>query len=292
MSLLNIEEHLNCFNYDISKTPKIEVKYVNTGEILDLPILTNQVMFLITGKIEYTFNGYPKTELSEGQFIFIPMNYKCDFSFMAPSLVVTFRLHNPVKLCERFFIENLFEPDNAQTEIYKHSGKLNALEMKEQISYFIKGVISNVNDGVRCGYYLEMKIQEFFTLLRYYYDKRVLRGFFSTILSRDISFSEYVKQNRNNFPTVIALAESMCLTEKQFSKRFREVFGGTPYAWMKEGRALRIRHEITTTNKPFKVIALENDFGTVVQFAKFCKKEFEKTPLQLRCEFPEITGNN
>ena len=49
MSLLNVEEHLNCFNYDIKKSPKIEVMHLDRGKLLDLPVLTNQVVFLITG---------------------------------------------------------------------------------------------------------------------------------------------------------------------------------------------------------------------------------------------------
>jgi len=129
-----------------------------------------------------------------------------------------------------------------------------------------------------------MKIREFFLMLRAYYPKDELREFLSMILSRDTAFSEYVRNNRNKFPTVIALAKSMHLTQRQFASRFKEVFGCTPYRWIKEGKILMIHRQITSTRKPIKQIAYENGFGSLAQFTRFCKTELGKTPTELRME--------
>ena len=115
-----------------------------------------------------------------------------------------------------------------------------------------------------------------------YYPKRELREFLAMILSRDITFSEYARNNRNKYRTVVALAKSMNLTQKQFARHFKRVFGRTPYGWMNEGRSLTIHHEITATKKPFKHIAFDNGFNSAAQFTKFCKKTLGKTPLELR----------
>lgn len=51
---------------------------------------------------------------------------------------------------------------------------------------------------------------------------------------------------------------------------------------MKANKAKVIQDEITSTNKPFKQIAYENEFSTIAQFTKFCKKEIGKTPSSIR----------
>ena len=197
-------------------------------------------------------------------------------------MVMVFRLYNPVKLCESYFAEYLFNPQEPGFAISKSLKKIKVLDINPRIRYLIDGLIDCVTDGIKCKHYFDMKIREFFMMLRAYYPKSELRGFLSMILSRDTAFSEYVKKNRNRYPTVIALAKSMNLTKKQFAKRFNEVFECTPYKWMREGRAQTIHHEITATKKPLKQVSMESGFNSVAQFTKFCKNELGQTPMELR----------
>ena len=284
MELLNVDEHLKCFNYDNSEKPQIETINMAEGTDVDLSIDTNEIVFLLKGSIKYSFHDYPECNMKEENILFLPMKYRLAYFVESNALVVVFRLYNPVKLCESYFIEQLFDPNKQEDGIYGQSGILKVLEINTRMQYFVNGLIECINDGIKCKHFFDMKIKELFLMLRAYYPKDELREFLSLILSRDIAFSEYVRSNRNNFPTVIELAKSMNLTQRQFARRFKKVFGCTPYAWMKEGKTLTIRHQITATKKPIKQVAIECGFISLAQFTRFCKKELGKTPLELRSE--------
>ena len=281
MELLNIEEHLNCFNYDHSAKPIIEViEYAKGEKTESIKVNTNEVVFFLKGRVKYTFHNFPECQARTGKMLFMPMGYRYVYNVESAATIVIFRLSNPVKLCEGFFVEHLFE--SKKREHVKRFKNLKMLEINEQIMYFVEGLTRCVKDGMKCKHYFDLKIKEFFMLLRAYYTKSELRGFLDFILSHDIAFSEYVRSNRNRYSTVIAFAESMHMTQKQFAKRFRKVFGRTPYGWMKEGRVLAAQSEIIATKKSIKQIAIETGFNTSVQFTKFCKKELGMTPMELR----------
>jgi AraC-type DNA-binding domain-containing proteins len=279
MQAVDTKEHLACFNYDQSERLQIEIVNYNNGETAELTAKDNEVIFLMEGRIRYVFDTYPECEVGEGNILFLPMGYRFICNPLSDIRIVIFRLYDPIRLCERYSIEKLFNSENDNNSCTRI---LKTLEIKPQIWHFITGLTSCIEDGVKCRHYFEMKIKEFFLMLRMYYPKSELRDFFGMILSSDVSFSEYVRSNRNKYSTVKALAESMHLTKKQFNKRFKNVFDRTPHGWMKEGRTQAILGEVTETEKPFKQIAFENGFKSFEEFTRFCKKEIGSTPTQLR----------
>ena len=292
MDLLNINEHLNCFNYDHSERPQIEIVRHVEGETMELTVNTNKIIFFLKGRVKYLFYNYPECSVDNGEMLFLPMGYNCTYITESDVEILILRLYTPIKLCESYFVERLFDSETPSMSIEEQPKTLKMLKINQRMQYFIAGLTDCVRDGIKCMHYFDMKIREFFLMLRAYYSKDELRQFLALILSRDTAFSEYVRNNRNKYPTVIALAESMHLTQKQFAKRFKVVFGRAPYGWMKEGRMMTIHHEIVATKKPFKQIAIESGFSSTAQFAKFCKKELGKTPLELRNDIFFINGKN
>ena len=292
MELLNIEEHLSCFNYDHSNRPQVEVVNCIKGGKAELQVNTNKIVFLLEGRVR-CISQYMECDLKEGEMLFVPMEYRhIDMLAGSDASIVIFRLYNPVKLCESYSASHLFKSDECNTLRHDPAGEPRVLDINPRIRYFINGVIDCVADGIKCRHFFDMKIREFFLLLRAYYPKRELRKFLEMILSGDTAFSESVKMNRDKYSTVIALAESMNLTARQFNRRFKEVFDRTPYNWMKESKLSTIYHEITATGKPIKQIAIESGFGSVAPFTRFCKKELGKTPIELRNGVFYINGTN
>ena len=280
MELLYIDEHLKCFNYDHSKESQIEVVNYLKGEKIEFLINTSQVVFFLEGCIRYKFYDFPECTVNKGNFLFLPMGYECTYYAENNTKILIIRLYNPIKFCESYFVERLFNPESD----IGNQQEIKVLEINTRVWQFISSLIDCINDGVKCKHYFDLKIKEFFLMLRVYYPKNELRGFLSIILSKDTAFSEYVRINRNKYSTVAALAKSMNLTLKQFNPRFKRLFGRTPYDWIKEGKTLAIHHEITATKKPIKQIAIEAGFVSMPQFTRYCKREFRKTPTDLRDE--------
>ena len=284
MDLLYKNEHLNCSNYDLSEKPIIEVLKIVKGDSNKSSVINNEIVFIIEGRIRYRFQDLPTHEGVKGQIVFRPAGEHYSYQALIDSTVVVFRLLNPLLLCRRFSIEKLYGiqaivPGSMPERENKRVG---TLEINSRIWCFLEMLIDCIADGLRCKCWFDLKIVEFFSYLRVYYTKEEARNFFLSILSGDTAFSEYIRLNWHRFASVNQMADALNMSRNRFSRRFTKIFGTSPYRWMSEGRAKRALDEITATNKSFKQIAADNGFGSDTQFTRFIKKEFGKTPSELR----------
>ncbi len=290
MKSLYRQEHICCPNYDQTEKPTIEVVKIVKGEKKELSASNNEIVFIIEGRMRYYFQDIPAYEAVKGQILFRPVSTHYSYEALSNSLVVIFRIHKPIELCCKYSLEKLYGQQSIEryrsgkVEVGTEPKRIGTLEINSRIWYFLDGLIDCIADGIGCRCWFETKINEFFGLLRFYYTKETLSGFFYLILSGDTAFSEYVRLNWKQFRSVCGLAESMNITPKQFSSRFIKIFGKTPYRWIMEKTAQMAYHEITSTKKPFKEIAVESGFNSDTQFTRFCKNEFNKTPTELREE--------
>ena len=272
-------EHIECLNRSKSIMPQIQLLDLKQGETMSFTLNTSKIIFLLEGEAHYSCDNKHVINIDRGNMQFLPTcHYTCNYFIEQDAKMLILHLENVHKLCDTFFVEHLFDPSAESVPITTSK----TLRINDRLLHFTQELQGCINDGMQCSYYFNMKVEELFILLRVYYTKSELRSFFSPLLSGDVTFSEYVKTNRHNYTTVVAFAKSMGLTQKQFAKRFREVFQSTPYKWMKEGKAMVVRREIATTKKTFRQIAEENGFSTLSQFTKFCKKEIGKNPGEIR----------
>ena len=283
MELKYINEHLACFNYNQSVKPQIEVVKIDKQEERALSITENEIVFVLQGRIKFFFEDFSDYECQKEEFTFLPSGGKYSITGLSDSLVVVFRLNEAIVLCENFRIESLFtntvRKGECQARIEYWFSKL---IIEPRIWHFLEGVLDCMNDGMKCRCYFESKIKELLLLLRVYYTKEELHDFFFLILSKNTTFSEYVRLRWRQFNSVQEMADSMHLTHKQFYRRFVSIFGKTPQQWMMEGKAGIVHSEITGTDKQFKQIALENGFNADTQFNHFCKRMFGYSPTDIR----------
>lgn len=282
MELLYTQEHLNCFNYDRSQKPQIEILTYKAGQQQEVLISTNEIVFFVKGTIRQVFRDYPMFENAVGEFIFLPGNLKISLSVVSDCIVTVFRLDKQIKLCENYPLENLYHSPHGVLLMQEQAPHICGLSMNERVVHFLTGVNDCVSDGLGCRHFFELKIEEFFLMLRAYYTKEQLRVFLGLVLSEDTVFSEYVRKNWTKYPTVKRMASSMNLSVVYFSTKFKRIVGQTAYHWIKEAKVRYIHQEILLKVKPLKVIAEENGFSTIAQFSNFCKKELGAVPSQLR----------
>jgi AraC-like DNA-binding protein/mannose-6-phosphate isomerase-like protein (cupin superfamily) len=284
MGILNISEHQSCFHYDKTDHPQIQLVTFPKGFYEKRKAIDNEVIFFVTGKLKYSFRLFSDVPLGKGQVLFVPAGESYVFRTESSVLVLILRLHDHVQLCESYQIEKLFglrDADDGQT-FAPRTENMNILEMKSCLWRFLYSLLDCLKDGVRCHGFFELKIKEFLTLLRLYYPKEDIHDFFYLILSGDTAFSEYVRQWWPKFKNVKEMAESLHMSHKQFTDRFKSVFGTTPHKWINEARANMVLNALTTTSKSFKQIAIELGFSSDQQFSKFSRKSFGTTAKELR----------
>jgi AraC-like DNA-binding protein len=280
MRLMNIQEHLGCYNYDHSDKPIIEVINYPQSKTGLWNINDNEVAFLMEGRMRYSFRNSPTYEVQKGQFLFLPAGSAFSYLTLMDSVILVLRVRNHIKLCECYHIEKLYS-DSLGEKFSPEKGAY-MLEINSRLWHFLTGLCDCIGDGIKCKVFFEMKIKEFFLMLRAYYPKENIYDFLYPILSRDPAFSEYVRKNWPQYKTVKEIADALHQTPKQFSKRFKEVFDKPPYKWIKERKANAIYHDICSANTPLKQIAAKYGFSTIPQFTKFCKTELGRNPGELR----------
>ncbi len=276
--------HKLCVNCRKTEKTVIEVAKMSKGKADVAELTFHKVIFIIKGSLRL----YPRDKtyypVASGKMLFLLAGSRCSYQAMEDTTVLLFRIQTSIQLCKNFSLEYLFLKINRnKMEEYKpQNGNFGELEMNTHIQQFVNTIANSLKEGFSCHYLLELKVDEFFLLLRLYYTKEEIYKFLYLILSSDITFSEQVGMHWNRFQTVGELAAFLNMTSKRFTARFTFVFGQTPYKWMLQGRARIIQVEITSTEKQFKQIAMENGFASESSFTRFCKKEFDKTPTQIR----------
>ena len=261
----------------------IEVVRIAKENGVKLQPRTQEVIFIMEGRIRLTPKDLQEFEGTKGQILFLPA--AGHYSLYTPSgtVLVVFRIQDGIQLYDNIAMEELYETKTGNTDNHSPQTRgFGVLEIHTRVWNFLDEIIERLADGIRCAMYFDLKIKEFFFLLKAYYTKQEIADFLYLILNSDTAFAEYVRLYRHRFRNVEEIAESMHITPRQFSAKFKKVFNQTPYKWMKEARAKLIRQQLVNTQKPVKQIALENGFSDMAQFTKFCKKELGATPTQLK----------
>lgn len=273
MELLYKQEHLTCYNYEKGNRPTIEKVSIKKEQSWNLFSIDSKVIFMLKGTLNFSFGDIIDECITENKMMLVPAGSQLQCQAIKDCTFIVIRLHNTKQLCDCFSLDLLLREDNKGIRPGIHF-----LNINERVESYLSFLDTCMSDGLKCTYYFELKSKEFYFLLRAYYSKKDLLGFFYPLISHDISFSEYVIKNHYKAKTVQELADLMHYSLSGFQKRFKKVFGVSAYHWMKEERSKLIYHEINGTNKSFKEISDEYGFSSPSHFNDFCKSNFGSTP--------------
>ena len=273
MELLYKQEHLTCYNYEKGNRPTIEKVSIKKEQLWNLFSIDNKAIFMLKGTLNFSFGDIIDECITENKMMLVPAGSQLQCQAIKDCTFIVIRLHNTKQLCDCFSLDLLLREDNKDIRPGIHF-----LDINERVELYLSFLDTCMSDGLKCTYYFELKSKELYFLLRAYYSKKDLLGFFYPLISHDISFSEYVIKNHYKAKTVQELADLMHYSLSGFQKRFKKVFGVSAYHWMKEERSKLIYHEINGTNKSFKEISDEYGFSSPSHFNDFCKSNFGSTP--------------
>jgi len=278
MKIYNTEEHLSCYCYEGGVVPVIEVRKIKRMETGELSLSSNEIVLVVSGKIRLNIYDNQGVEFRKGQFVFLPAGFSLSYKAIAKSQILIFRLDESIHLCHSYSLERLF----SKVKKIEKPEIVSVLEFNTRIWHFAKGLVDTWDDGLKCRFYLQAKINELLILIRLYYSEEQLGRFFYFILSSDTAFSEFVRMSYLQYPTVNKLAEAMNMTPQQFTRRFNSVFGQAPYGWMQREKARLVYGEICRSDKPIKEIASKYGFPIPANFNRFCKTSFGMNPGEIR----------
>ena len=278
MELLNKEEHLSRYLYNNQDNPGIVQIDKTKGDTFILNEIHNRIVFLLKGKIIFSYECQVNNIFDEGTFLMFPHGGKYIMNVEENSDIVMVNMHNEISFCNHFPLEMLFGLNKSIVS----ENSAYPLKINEMISDYLDIVVKSISDGLRCIHFHELKQKELLFYLRTYYSKKDLAAFFAPILNNDFHFSRLIYRYYESAKSIENLANLTNYSVSGFKKRFIKVFGMPPHSWIEKEKAKKIYYEINCTQKTFKEISIEYDFSSAAHFDKFCKRAYGMSPGVLR----------
>lgn len=138
-------------------------------------------------------------------------------------------------------------------------------------------------DGLPLSPILQMvKTCELFCFLKSTYRAGLVARLFSAVLKNEDTFSDFIWKSYPLVKTVEEFARLSGHSLSGFEKRFKEVFGTSPYRWMIERKKERLYEELIHSDDPIQEVADRCGFSSPSRMNDFCKRYMGFTPGTIR----------
>lgn len=277
MSILYKEEHIVCKNYqELEQIVFKQTKFSNGFCLEETDIPYTMLVFVVKGKIHITLNTHYLKEMGRDTFTIIPANNNYSIKAMEQSEIVCCNLGRSIDF-EKCFFFSILKP-----LCVNKAYEFNSLPSNQLINRLIDTILLYLNDELYCKSFHLLKRDELLILLRVCYSSEQLAQLFYPLLNSDLEFEFSILRNYRKVNNVKELASICNYSLSTFKRRFSKHFAQPPHQWMLQKKAKEIYNEVRLTNKSYKEISFQYDFSSQTDFNRFIKKQFGKTPSEIR----------
>ena len=280
--ILYPQEHLACYNYEKGQNSRLEILKRPKGFVIERTLIDTEIVFLISGRFKLSYDKVMKEEIPQGKIMLFPPGSHVVAEVIEDVHFIICRVRDVVQLCECMSLERLHK------EVGEIPKGFHLLDINDRISKFVELFVECVEDGLKCTYYFATKMKELFFMLRAYYTKEQLAGFFSPLLGKDAQFMNLMYKNYRNVKSVQELADLSNYSLSGFKKQFQRVFGTSASEWMSSQKATRIFQDLHNSPLSIKELVDRHDFSSVSAFSTFCQNKFGMPPGQIRLNVNKI----
>lgn len=283
LKLLYPQEHFSCYNYEKGQNARLEILKVEAGKSFERNLVDTEMVFLIEGRFRLSYGKVMNEEVPAGKVMLFPPGSHVRAEIVEDVHFIICRIRDVVQMCECMSLERLHNESGPIIEGF------HMLDMNDRISKFIDLFVECVNDGLKCTYYFATKMKELFFMLRAYYTKEQLAGFFLPLLGKDARFMNLMYQNYRNVASVQELADISNYSISGFKKQFHRVFGTSASDWMSQQKATRVFQDLNNSPLSIKEMAERHGFSSVAAFSTFCQNKFGLPPGKIKLNVEKIS---
>lgn len=252
------------------------------GYTFERNLVDTEIVFLIEGRFKLSYGKLIREDITQGKIMLFPPGSHVVAEVIEDVHFIICRVRDVMQLCECMSLERLHNEAGLMPEGFY------MLDTNDRISKFIELFVDCVNDGLRCTYYFTTKMKEFFFMLRAYYTKEQLAGFFMPMLGKDAQFMNLMYRSYRSARSVQELAGISNYSLSGFKKQFHKVFGTSASEWMSEQKATRVFQDLNNSSLSIKELAERHGFSSVAAFSTFCQQKFGMPPGKIRLNVEKI----
>lgn len=272
-TLLYLEEHRGCQNYVSDFTSGFSQQHFATGKEIKFSLKTQFVIiFLRAGEMEITSALNEKKLLSSNHICIL--NYENEYTCKILENVYFTMLYfdYPKIKCDKYSLIALNEYK------VKTPDDIRILPTAEPMKVFVDNLSIYLKNRMMCKHLHDLKESEWLFLMRGFYTKEESAYFLSPVIDSLNDFTIKVKDNYLKCDSVKDLAERCNMSEKTFTRRFKEHFNDTPKQWILREKAKYVKSELDNGKLNVKEIANKFGFSSSAHLNNYYKKQFNTTP--------------
>ncbi|MBP3237250.1 MAG: helix-turn-helix transcriptional regulator [Bacteroidales bacterium] len=278
MGMQNLDIHRSCNNYRLVSTADFVIKeFSGTDRSQEVHVEFPTIVFFRKGEALVSSANFSNVHVSDGEMIFLTHYEKYTVDVLRDVTAINCNFTRSMSFCGGFSLQRLsgFLPEG-----YVYEGK--TLPIRKRIMDFLDLLQANIEDGLHCADFHEIKSKELFIILSAYYDKVELAEFFSPLLGFDVEFKDLILKNWQNADSVEELAAITNKSYDTFRRVFIASFGESPKQWLLSRKKEKLYREILMGNQTFTELADEYHFSSPAYFSNFCRKHFGMTAQEIR----------
>lgn len=275
-SVRYVEEHKSCKHFMKEKDSLFDsVTFDHADVYKSRKVKLNALIFFIAGRFKLVVGNRKSISVNEASMFAVSELESFKIHGSDKSRVMILYFNSPVSACSKavfYSYVNYVNPDE-----YKDI----PLPINPPMRSFVELLNKYVSAGVSCAQLLELKKEELFLALRWFYSKEELRHLFYHVVKDSCAFRRFVLSNHMNFENVTEMIEASNMSKSAFYEKFKKTFSVSVKQWMLSRQKQQILNKAAEPDISAKDLMNEFNFSSPAHLTSFCKKQFGLTPSEL-----------
>ncbi|MDR0429775.1 MAG: helix-turn-helix transcriptional regulator [Tannerellaceae bacterium] len=236
----------------------------------------NRILFVLEGKLKISCNEFINRQVHEKEFVLIPIAADVACKALSPLKIIWFSFEVFVNHFDKNYLRELIAASSKSDYMFVK------LAFCEPMDNFIQHLLLYIRQKMDKKILQEIKQMELSVIFRSFYSIENMAALFHPLIGKSYHFRLQVLRNYRKENHVDGLAERIGLEKRSFSRQFKDEFNQSPYQWLLNQKAKHIRFSLAESDKTLEEIRKEHGFKFAGHFTRFCKEQFNCTPVKLR----------
>ena len=280
--IIGSKEFSNCLTLDTgnvyNRVGFKKIHYPADKQVVINRIPLHSIVFLSKGKLNVYLQDNSKFEVTEGQMFFIAQGSKTLIDVLQESNLFMLGFEEYLAIC------NQDSKLDYTDYIGDEKTTINTLTLKKALIHFLESVDDILTLGIKCNAYHELKMREFFFLLKAYYTPLEVSNLMRAIFDKEFKFKDFIHSNYAQVKNANELVELSEMGRTQFFEQFKKVFGVSVKQWLIQKKAEEIQERLMEPGSSIKEVMLDFGFSSASQFNRFCRYYLGNSPSQIATE--------